>query len=259
MNEVVKLSMVQFSLIYILLVIVLLIMKCLKMEETKVMFVASMRMTVQLILAGLILSYVFKHPYPIYTAIYLTVMIVFAIYQVLSRRKGLNLRFQLAVAISLSVAVLFVVFFFVTIVVGKSFFAPQYAIPIGGMIVGNAMTGVSLGMCSFLDSIKTEKDRIETLLNFGAEPKKILLPFINHSLGTALLPTMNTTLGMGIVSLPGMMTGQILAGTFPMTAIFYQIAIMVAISASVCLSVFLSLNLGYRTLIQKNGQITLGQ
>ena len=81
------------------------------------------------------------------------------------------------------------------------------------------------------------------------------MPFANNALETALLPTLNRMLGMGIISLPGMMTGQILSGTSPTTAILYQIAIMVAITVAVCLTVFLALNFGYKTLYNKRNQM----
>jgi len=89
------------------------------------------------------------------------------------------------------------------------------------------------------------------LLNLGVAPQKILIPFVNNALETALLPTLNSMLGMGIISLPGMMTGQILSGTLPTTAILYQIAIMISICTAVCLTVFSSLYFGYKTLYNK--------
>ncbi len=142
-------------------------------------------------------------------------------------------------------------------VVGVSFFNPQYTIPISGMIVGNAMTGVSLGVKTFHETIQSQKSKIDTLINIGASPKNILIPYVNKSLETALLPTLNSMLGMGIISLPGMMTGQILSGTLPTTAILYQIAIMIAITAVTCLAVFCSLYFGYRTLYNSKNQMLL--
>ena len=135
-------------------------------------------------------------------------------------------------------------------------FNPQYIIPLSGMIMGNAMTGVNLAIKSFRETLDQQRNRINTLINLGIIPQKILLPFVNQSLETALLPTMNSMLGMGIVSLPGMMTGQILSGTLPTTAILYQISIMIAICTVVCLSVFSSLYLGYQTLYNKKNQFT---
>jgi putative ABC transport system permease protein len=125
------------------------------------------------------------------------------------------------------------------------------------MIMGNAMTGVSLGLKTFNENVKTQRSKIDTLINIGVTPNKILIPFVNSALETAILPTLNSMLGMGIISLPGMMTGQILSGTMPMTAILYQISILIAISAVVCMAVFCSLYFGYRTLYNKRSQITI--
>ena len=119
------------------------------------------------------------------------------------------------------------------------------------------MTGVSLGLRVFGESIKAQRSRIDSLLNIGATPQKILIPFVNRALETALLPTIYSMIGMGVVSLPGMMTGQILSGTLPMTSILYQIAIIIAICAVTCLSVFCTLYFGYRTLYNERLQMTI--
>ena len=258
-QEVVELQIGQFALIYLLLLIVLFVMRKCRIHQTKLLFVASIRMTVQLVLAGLILTYIFEYPHPIFTVLYFVVMTGFAIHRVLSKNKGLNRRFQWAIACSLTVSGLFVLVFFIVVVVGESIFNPQYVIPIGGMIMGNAMTGMTLGIKTFQESFQGQRSKIEALLNFGVSPKKILLPHVNQSLETALLPTLNSMVGMGIVSLPGMMTGQILSGTLPMTSIFYQIAIMIAMCTVVCVSVFGALYFGYQSLYNEKNQILLFQ
>jgi putative ABC transport system permease protein len=119
------------------------------------------------------------------------------------------------------------------------------------------MTGVGLGVRAFRASLKDQRFRIAALLNIGAPPRDILLPFVRQAMETALLPTLNSMMGMGIVALPGMMTGQILSGTLPMTAILYQIAIMIAICAVVCLASFGALHFGYQTLYNERNQIIL--
>jgi putative ABC transport system permease protein len=184
-------------------------------------------------------------------------MTAFAIHRVLSRNKGINKKFKIIVGVSLGCTGVLVALFFVEVIVGMSFFNPQYTIPLSGMIFGNAMTGLTLGMKTFTENLRVQRNKINTLLNVGATPQKILLPFMNNAVETALLPTLNSMLGMGIVSLPGMMTGQILSGTLPMTAILYQISIMIAICTVVCLSVFCSLYFGYKTLYNKRNQILL--
>ena len=259
MQGIVKLQIWQFSLIYLLLVVVLLIMKKSQINQTKLLIIASLRMTVQLVLAGLILTYIIENTHPIFTVAYFVLMTVFAIVRTLNNNRGLNRGFKLAIAGSISFAGLFVVVFFVYLVVGESVFNPQYMIPVSGMVVGNAMTGTILGVKTFRESFSGQRNKIEALLNIGAKPKKILLPFVNQAIETALLPTLNSMLGMGIIALPGMMTGQILSGTLPTTAILYQIAIMIAITTAVCLAVFGSLYFGYRSIYNDRNQIVLNR
>ena len=254
MEGAVELGLFQFSLIYLLLIVVLIIMKKSKVNQAKLLLIASLRMSVQLVIVGYILQYVFKNPNPLFTIIFLILMISFSIHRVIQGRKDLNTNFKIAIGASLTFSGLFVLIFFVTIVVGKSIFNPQYTIPLAGMIIGNAMTGVNIAIKTFMDDISKEKNKISTLLNLGVEPKNILKPFANNALETALIPTMNSMLGMGIIFLPGMMTGQMLSGTLPTTAIMYQIAIMIAICCSVCTTIFLSLNLGYKSLYNNRKQ-----
>ena len=186
-------------------------------------------MTIQLIIAGLLLTYIFKNPKPVFTILYFIVMTGFAVYRVLSKNKEINKNFKIAIAVSLSFSGLFIVLFFICVVVGESVFNPQYVIPISGMLIGNTMTGTMLGVKTFRENLEGKRNEIEALLNVGVTPKKILLPFVNKAVETALVPTINSMVGMGIVALPGMMTGQILSGTLPNTAILYQISIMIAI------------------------------
>ena len=256
MEDVVRLSIWQFSLIYLLLVIVTIIMKVAKIKQMRLLLVASARMTVQLVIAGLVLTYIFENRHPLFTVAYIVAMVIFAIYRVLHKSKALNKKFKWIVAASLAVSGLFVLSFFIMAVVGENIFNPQYTIPIGGMIIGNSMTGIILGLSTFTQTIKDQRPKIDALINLGVHPKKVLLPFANAALETALLPTLNTMLGLGIISLPGMMTGQILSGTLPMTAIMYQIAIMIAICTAVCLTTFSALYFGYQTLYNSEMQIS---
>ncbi|MET3617772.1 putative ABC transport system permease protein [Peptoniphilus olsenii] len=253
--NVVELQIGQFLLIYLLLLIVLFIMKRYKVDHTKLLITASVKMTVQLIIAGLILTYIFKNPHPAFTIAYLVAMTLFTIHRVLSKNKDLNKNFKKVIAISISISGLFVIMYFVYLVVGESIFNPQYVIPISGMIMGNVMTGVSLGIKTFKESLVGKRAKVDALLSVGAAPDRILLPFVKQAFETAFLPTLNSMIGMGIVSLPGMMTGQILAGTLPNTAIMYQIAIMIAISTAVTCASFGSLFFGYKTLFDKDTQI----
>lgn len=255
MNGVADITIPNFILVYLLLLIVLLVMKVCHIGQTKLLFWASLRMTVQLVIAGFVLMFIFKKPHPIFTMAYIIAMIAFATHRVISKNKWLNMSFRVAIFGTMSLSGLSVLAFFLLAVVHQDVFNPQYAIPLSGMIFGNAMTGLNLGLKAFHENIESGRLQIETLLNFGVKPKQILLPFVNSALETAILPTLNSMVGMGIVSLPGMMTGQILSGTLPTTAILYQIAMMIVICTVLCLSVFGSLYLGYQTLYNDRAQI----
>ena len=182
MNEVITLNIWQFALIYLLLLIVLAIMKKCKINQTKLLIVASMRMTVQLVLAGLILTAIFDNPHPIFTVSYIVIMTGFAIYMTLQRNKTINTKFKFIVGASLAISGVSIVCFFIMLVVGVSIFNPQYTIPISGMIIGNAMTGVSLGIKTFNENILAGRARIDALINMGVTPPKILTPFANQAI-----------------------------------------------------------------------------
>lgn len=255
MNGIIQLQIGQFLLIYLLLLVVLVVMRVCHIDQTRLLVVSSMKMTVQLILAGLILTYIFEHPHPLFVVAYLGAMTGFSIHRVLSKNRDLNPRFRLVTGLSIAGAGLCVLAYFVALVVGEGLFNPQYVIPIGGMVMGNTMTGVSLGVKTFRESIHDQRSKIEALVCVGASAEDILLPFVRQALETAMLPTLNSMVGMGIVSLPGMMTGQILAGTLPMTSILYQIAIMIAICTAVTCACFGTLYFGSKTLYDKKRQI----
>ena len=176
MNEIVSLNIGQFALIYLLLFIVLFVMKKCKINQTKLLTIASIRMTVQLVLAGLVLTYIFEHPHPAFTVAYILLMTGFAIHTVLQRNKTLTRKFKLIAGVSLAFSGLTIVCFFIVAVVGVSIFNPQYTIPISGMIMGNAMTGVSLGLKTFNENIHAQRLQIDTLLNMGVTPQKNIDP-----------------------------------------------------------------------------------
>ena len=256
-TEIIHLSLWRFSLIYLLLLGILFVMKKCQINQSKLVIIASVRMTLQLVFTGLILTFIFDNPHPIFTLLYLLAMTWFSIHLALGKHTWLNPKFKRVVSLSLAFSGWAVMIFYLVFVVGVSIFNPQYAIPITGMILGNATSGVTVGLKTLNDNIKSNRARIDTLINMGVSPAKAMLPIVHKSIETATLPTVVSMLSMGIISLPGMMTGQILSGTYPLTAILYQISIIIAISAVTFLGVFASLYLGYRTLYNERNQLEI--
>src|SRR6056297_3225169 len=113
--------------------------------------------------------------------------------------------------------------------------ATQVALPLLGMILGNALTGISLGLDRFVSSIQQRRVEIEGCLMLGATRWEAVAPIAVDAVRTGMIPILNTMSIAGIVSLPGMMTGQLLAGVAPLDAVRYQIVIMFLIAAAVAI------------------------
>lgn len=236
MNNVVNINIYQFLLIYLLLVFLIVIFKIIKIDKTKILIISSLRMTIQLFITGLLLTYIFKANNLLLTFVYMLVIIFFTIFNIKNRTKITNKKILLIITSGVILAGFSVLIYFILVVLGKQAITSQYIIPIFGMLMGNTMTGISLALKTYINQLKNQTNTINVLTGIGINPQKILFPYSKEALETGIMPTITSMLGMGVVSLPGMMTGQILAGIIPTTAILYQIAIMIAITTVVCLA-----------------------
>lgn len=220
---------------------------------------ATFRMTIQLVFAGYLLVYLFANSHPLLTVAATAIMLIFAINNITKRIKSpLSPQIKKVVALSMTAGTLINLLYFLFVVIALSpWYEPRYFIPIAGMIIGNSMTGIALGVNSLIEGMHSQKDLVEGALMLGATPKMAAKPLVDCAFDSAIIPTINAMVGMGIVFLPGMMTGQILAGVSPLTAIEYQIAIMLGIVGSVTLTVILFMELGYKTFFNKEQQLKL--
>lgn len=259
MENVINLSILQLASAYIFVLILLLIVKLKGIPREKEILISTVRMTLQLILTGYVLAYVFENSHPSYTIIAIAFMEIFAIYNVFKRSKlNLSSKMKKIIAISMLFGTVTSLVYFLFVVIRISpWYNPRYFIPIGGMVVGNSMTGITLGVTRLVDGMTNQKDLIETSLMLGATPKTASKVIVDKAFDSAILPTINSMVGMGIVFLPGMMTGQILSGVSPVTAIEYQIAIMLGILGSVALTVILFVQLGYKTFFNEEHQLNI--
>lgn len=257
MNKIMDITFWQLISAYLFILVLLFIVRWRKIPREKEILIASVRMTLQLVLVGYILTYVFQHEHIFYTLIIFMVMEIFAIYNVFRRTKAsINARLKKVIAFSMVIGTLVSLIYFDFIVIHFSpWYNARYFIPIGGMVVGNAMTGVSLGVSALIEGMKSKKHLVESALMLGASPYEATKSIVNHAFDAAILPTINSMVGMGIVFLPGMMTGVILSGASPLVAIKYQIAIMLGIAGSVSLTVILFLYYGYKTFFNNHAQL----
>lgn len=259
MNGAVNLNIWQLVAAYVFVIILILIVRMRGIAREKQILLSTVRMTVQLVLVGYLLVYLFDNINPFFTIGVVIIMEVFAVYNIFKRAKyRLSKSLKRAVAISMTIGTLSCLFYFLLVVLRVNpWYNPRYFIPIAGMIIGNSMTGVSVGVNQLVDGMQTKKHLVESALMLGASPKIAAKDIVNSAFDSAILPTINSMLGMGIVFLPGMMTGQILSGTSPLTAIEYQIAIMLSILGSVALTVVIFVQLGYKSFFNSEDQLVI--
>jgi len=221
--------------------------------------VSVARMTLQLLFVGLYLQVIFRLNNPWLNVGWVLVMIVAAD---LSIARGCSIRVgriagPLFLALLAGTALPLLVF--VGLIVRRPMLLDaQYVIPIGGMILGNCLRADIVGIRTFYDSIrKGEKAYLNSLAQ-GASLTEALQPFTREATRAALSPTLATIATIGLVALPGMMTGVILGGANPMTAIKYQIAIMITIFAGTASTVCLALRLAAGTTFNEYGLLDHG-
>jgi len=215
-------------------------------QEKRILW-ASLRMVVQLLAMGYLLHFVFALKSPLAVLAILLVMGLFSLQVMGSQVKHKMPRFYQVVGSAIFIGCGGVTFLFCSLIVGNTpWYDPRYLIPMAGMIIGNSMNGASLAAERLCSEMRERRDEMETALCLGASARQASEAALGHAFRAALMTNVNNMAAMGVVMIPGMMTGQILAGIEPVIAVRYQIAIMCAITGSVSLTSYLILLLGYR-------------
>ncbi|HHP7231095.1 MAG TPA: iron export ABC transporter permease subunit FetB [Xenococcaceae cyanobacterium] len=139
----------------------------------------------------------------------------------------------------------------------RRWYEPQYFIPLAGMILGNAMNGAALAGDRLVNSLKQNRQVVETHLSLGATPKKAIFRYQKEAIRTSLIPTLNNMMVVGLVSLPGMLTGQVIAGSNPLNAASYQILILFAIVGTNLITTLLVTETLYRRFFNREMQLII--
>ena len=227
---------------------------------TRSLYVSSLRMVLQLLLIGVVLEALFRLNNPWLVLLMALVMLAVAGWEVVARQKrrlrggwgyGIGLVAMALPAFSLTV------FSLVLLIGVQPWYTPQYAIPLLGMILGNTMTGIGLGFNRLTMGAAASRREIEAQLLLGFDVRQASRKLRQESLHTALVPTINMLTVAGVVSLPGMMTGQILAGTSPIEAVKYQILLMFLITSATGFGTMLAIELGTRRLFDERQRLRL--
>lgn len=250
-----ELSYIQVALAALLILVNGAISVLLELELERRLLLAAVCTIVQLLLIGLVLEWVFRVDRWYVVVAMMTVMTVTAgvaaIQRTHIRYPGIWTRSIVATwASSWLVAATALG----AIIRVRPWYTPQYAIPLLGMILGNTLNGVSLGLDRLGGELAGRRDQVEALLALGATRWEAARGPIRQAVRTGLIPTINAMMVVGIVSLPGMMTGQLLAGTRPVEAVKYQVVIMFLIASGAALGTVSVVLLSFRRLFNEDHQ-----
>ena len=210
---------------------------------------AGLRTVLQLAFIGLVLEWVFALDRWYYVVPVLLVMLVAAARAAVERSERRYAGAYLAAFGALVLATGSVTFAATELILGvEVWYEPRYVIPLLGMLLGNGLTGISLSMDRLLGGLVERRAAVEARLALGAPLWIAIRPWIADAVRTGLVPIINSMMVVGLVSLPGMMTGQILAGADPADAVSYQILIMFMIAGATALGTIGLCLLTYRVL-----------
>ena len=227
---------------------------------TRNLLIAALRTVIQLALIGLVLEALFASSGFQWIALMALVMLLVAGREVVARQGR---RLQGWWAFGIGTGSMFVSSFSVTVlalsvVIGPDpWYTPQYAIPLLGMMLGNTMTGVSLALDRLNESVWRQRAVIENRLMLGQTWKQALADIRRDAMRSGMMPSINAMAAAGIVSLPGMMTGQILAGSPPAVAVKYQILVMLIITVGTGFGALMAVSWGGRRLFDDRERLRL--
>lgn len=222
----------------------------LKLEKD--LAIGAVRAFVQLTAVGYVLKFIFDLAGWQYMIPMIVVMVLVAGKNAARRGEGLPGAFIL-VTLSIALAELVTMTMLVNLKIIP--FTPRYVIPLSGMIIGNAMVASGLALNRLRGEIAARRAEILAALALGATSRQAVEPALKASVKAGMIPTVDAMKTVGLVQLPGMMTGQIIAGASPIEAVKYQILVQFMLSASVGLTSMLVCLLSYRKLFTPAHQL----
>lgn len=257
---VIELGAVQLATATLLVVAAGCVSVMLRLQVEWRLAIAAVRTVVQLGLIGFVLEEIFALDRPSLVVALVLAMTVFAGREAASRSSRSYKWIFMDAWLAMAASCLVVGGVVTQLVIGVDpWFDPQYVIPLLGMILGNSLTGISLCLDRLLEHLQARTHEIELRLCFGATRREALEAPVRAAVRTGLIPVINAMAAAGIVSLPGMMTGQILAGSPPLQAVAYQIVVMFMIAASAAGGSMMVALLAARRLVAADGVVLLSK
>lgn len=221
---------------------------------TKDLAIGAVRTYAQLLALGLVLRWAFAADRWWWVVGILAIMTVAAARIILKRAPDAPSGLFLAAVVSMAVTGITVTFAVTGLVVGADpWYAPRFVIPIAGMVLGNSMNGIALSLERVFADLDARAGEVRAMTALGASPWEAAHPSVRSALRAGLIPAINSMAAAGIVFIPGMMTGQILAGADPLEATKYQIVVMLMVAAAEIIGAALAVLLSYRRRFSAEG------
>jgi putative ABC transport system permease protein len=247
MNGVRDIDWIPFLWGYLLLLLPLFTLAYYRTGLVKATFIAVVRMTGQLLLVGLYLEFIFKLNNGWVNLLWIVVMVALTSLSIIHRGQLTYRFYAVPVCWALGLSLMGVLaYFFLVVLRFEHYFEARYLLPITGMLLGNCLQSNIIGLNAYYSRLRQEQQLYRYALANGATRQEALYPFMRDALVKAFNPAIASMAVMGLVSLPGMMTGQILGGSQPSVAIKYQIMIMIIILVCSLLSLILTIFLANR-------------
>ncbi|MCC3870039.1 ABC transporter permease [Terrisporobacter mayombei] len=223
-----------------------------KLELNRDIIVSMLRAVVQLLAVGYVLDFIFGLDKLIYTVILVLVMIINA--AINTKKKGFTIESQVFISfVSISVGTIITLGILIS---SKAIgYTPNEVIPVAGMIISNSMVAIGLSYRNLINNFKNNSIAVEVKLSLGASIKEASDEIIRESIKISIMPTIDSAKTLGIVSLPGMMTGLILAGSSPLVAVKFQIMVTFMILSSSSIATIMATYLSYKKFFNKRKQL----
>ena len=240
------------SLTLIFVLIPFILSKTLRLGLEKDIFIATIRSIIQLLAVGYVLSFVFAADSVVYMLLMVLLMIVVATLN--ARKKGRWIR---GITWKIATAIIAVEVITQGVLLGFGIVpaTPQYIIPISGMMIGNAMVLSILFLNRFKAEVEAREDEIELILSLGGTPKQAIHRQLIDAIKASMIPTIESQKTIGLVQLPGMMSGQIIAGADPIQAVQFQLLIIFALLTCAAVASTIVGFTSYRTLFNEQMQL----
>ncbi len=217
-----------------------------------------LRMGLQLTLVGVYLEYLFLLDSMTVNLLWLLVMMAIGASSILDKAKLPKRTLFIPVSVGLFIGLTPLLAMICLVIIQPTpLYNAQYLIPLAGMLLGNSLGGNIIALQNFFSALEERKDEYEAAISLGATIRYATLPFLREAIRKSLAPTLASMATSGLVTLPGMMTGQILGGANPIVAIKYQIMIMIAIFVMMSVSISICLNLAIQKAIHPHGRILI--